>query len=217
MNCKVQHLAKNIRYRILNIEGETYILDMERSFWKLIFPFFFWMFPHPVFKVEDQSIVEQLKVQRAEKIGGSSLVSLAGIAYVLSTLLTPLTDYLEFPTSRLINVVFLVLAVMFIILLYFTVSHKRKKKLYYVVNLETLQKDKIWIRPMSIKQIFKVMFVYFWLLGIDLLGFLFYINSRNVIILIIASGLLFPFLLVSRITVEEGNTTVKFKKYKKAV
>ncbi|BAC13279.1 hypothetical conserved protein [Oceanobacillus iheyensis HTE831] len=67
MDCEIQHLDKNMRYRILIINGEQYILDMERSVWKIIFPILFWLIPSPVFKVEDQDIVEQLKTAKKEK------------------------------------------------------------------------------------------------------------------------------------------------------
>ena len=86
MNCEVQHLEKNIRYRILIIDGEEYILDMERSFWKIVFPFFNWLLPSTAFKVEDTSIVEQLKEPNKEKVRGGWVTSLAGIGYFLGIL-----------------------------------------------------------------------------------------------------------------------------------
>jgi len=49
---KVKHLANNERYRLLMIDGETYIMDIESPFWKVVFPFFFWLFPNRIFKVE---------------------------------------------------------------------------------------------------------------------------------------------------------------------
>lgn len=60
MTGEVKHLANNERYRILLISGETYIMDIERSFWRVIFPFFFWLLPNSVFRMEDQTLVEQL-------------------------------------------------------------------------------------------------------------------------------------------------------------
>lgn len=67
MNCEVQRLEDNIRYRILIINEEQYVLDMEQSFWKIIFPFLFWMLPSTVYKVEDPFILEQLKKPNKEK------------------------------------------------------------------------------------------------------------------------------------------------------
>jgi len=76
MNCKVHGVFKNLRYRILIIDDEQYILDMGHSLWKLLFPFFFWMLPNPVFKVDDLNIVEKLKSPQVKqtKTGHSSVL-----------------------------------------------------------------------------------------------------------------------------------------------
>ncbi|MGY0691196.1 DUF443 family protein [Virgibacillus sp. FSP13] len=95
--------------------------------------------------------------------------------------------------------------------------HRRKKKLYDVVKLEIVPKNVIWIRPRSIKHFLKVSVAYIWLFGFNICVFLLYVQTRNFMVLIITSGLLFLFLLTSRIAVEEGQTTVRFKGYRKAV
>ncbi|MGY0691198.1 DUF443 family protein [Virgibacillus sp. FSP13] len=60
MKCNIQRVAKNPRYRILIIDGEQFILDIWGSFWKIVFPFFFWMLPNSVFKIDDPDIAEKL-------------------------------------------------------------------------------------------------------------------------------------------------------------
>lgn len=217
MNCEVQHVTENIRYRILIIDEEPYILDMGRSFWKIIFPFFFWMSPNPVFKIGNQAIMEQLKTPKKGKASSSKLVFLAGIAYFLGTLLAPLMEYFEVPISPFFSGIALFFALILVAFLHFSINHKRKSKLYNVVEIETLPENKLWIRPGSTKQVFKVLLIYLWLLAIVLFSFLFYFESKNLMVLIISSGILFMVLLTSRITVEEGQTTVKFKDYKRVV
>ncbi|UUI05221.1 DUF443 domain-containing protein [Oceanobacillus jeddahense] len=128
MNCEVQHVAGNIRYRILIINGEQYILDMERSFWKIIFPFLFWIFPTPVFKVEDHTIVEQLRGIKKEKVNSGQVILLGGIGFVLGQFLTPLMDYFEIKLTSLIYIILLVFALILVSLLYFSINYKRKKK-----------------------------------------------------------------------------------------
>lgn len=211
MNCEVQHLYKNIRYRILIINGEQYILDMEQSFWKVIFPFFFWVFPTPVYKVEDQTIVEQLKEPKREKVGRLIVVSLGGIAYVIGILLAPLMDYFEVPMSPLVNTILLIIALILVVLLNLSISYNRKKKLYNVVELAELQQDKLRVCPNSIKHVFKLSAVYIFLLGIVVLFFIGYIETQNIMLLIFTSVLWFLLLVAIRVTVEEGHTTVKFK------
>ncbi|WP_077596338.1 DUF443 family protein [Oceanobacillus kimchii] len=217
MNCEVQHLDKNMRYRILIINGEHYILDMERSFWKIIFPFLFWMLPSTVFKVDDPDIVKQLKTEVKEKSAGSLAVSLGGIAYAIGILLAPLMGYFNIISTSLVNIIVLIFVLFMVAFLYFSINRKRKEKLENVIKLETLSKHVLWVLPSSIKHVFKFLVAYIFLLVFELLGFLAYIQTGNVMVLIIASGLLFILLPINRVTVEEGYTTVRFKDYGKAV
>lgn len=140
MNCEVQHLDKNMRYRILIINGEHYILDMERSFWKIIFPFLFWMLPSTVFKVDDPDIVKQLKTEVKEKSAGSLAVSLGGIAYAIGILLAPLMGYFNIISTSLVNIIVLIFVLFMVAFLYFSINRKRKEKLENVIKLETLSK-----------------------------------------------------------------------------
>ncbi|BAC13286.1 hypothetical conserved protein [Oceanobacillus iheyensis HTE831] len=217
MNCKVNHLDKNMRYRILIINSEQYILDMERSFWKIIFPFLFWLTPSPVFKVEDQDIVEELKMVKKEKLESSWILSLGGFGYAIGILLAPLMDYFNIPSSPLINNILLIIAIALTAFLYFGISYRRQKKLQNIVELKELPRSKLWIRPSSTNLVFKFLTAYICLLGFVSFLFLGFIDTRNIMILIIASGFFFLLLLANRPTVDEGNTTVKFKDYEKAV
>lgn len=216
MKCEVQRIDNNMRYRILIINGEQYILDMERSFWKIIFPFFVWMLPNKVFKVEDATIAERLKETNKEKVGGTWMTSLVGISYLLGILLAPLMDYFENPISPFVNITLLMISLVLVVLLYLSISLHRKKEMENVIEIDMLPEHELWIRPKSKKQVFTLFAAYVWLLGFDVFIFMGYVVSQNIMLLIIASGLLFLLLLLSRITVEEGHTTVRFKNLKHA-
>jgi len=211
MKCEVQHLANNERYRILMIDGEAYIMDIESSFWKVIFPFLFWLIPNHVFKVEDQTVIERLKTERMKKAGGSYLIFATGISYAGGMLLASLMDYFSVPMSPLINIALLVLVIILVGLLSFSISRNRKQKLNDVIEIEELPKSKLWIQPSSVGHFFNVLLSYVALLGLSVFFFLGYIETRNVMVLIVASGVLFGVLLINRKTVREGNATVKVK------
>ena|SRR5699024_393571 len=211
MTGEVKHLANNERYRILKIDGETYIMDIEGSFWKIIFPFLFWLLPNHVFKVNNQALVEQLQTEKMERTGVSGRASIIGAAYAGGVFLSPLMNYFGVPMPPLVNMALLILALILVGLLYFTFSRIRKKKMYDVVELEGLPGDKLRILPSSIKQVLNVLFSYIVLLGISVFFFLGYVESENIMVLIITSGLLLGFLMVNRKAVQEGTATVKFK------
>ncbi|MGY0691191.1 DUF443 family protein [Virgibacillus sp. FSP13] len=216
MNCKVQGVFKNLRYRILTIDGEQYIMDMGSSIWKIIFPFFFWMLPNRVYRVDDPNIVIGLKSPEVNQIKtGHSSVLGAGIGLILTTLLEPLSEYLAIPGTRLINSIILLIIVVFVFALCVSVNNKLKKKLCNVVNLEELSMDKLWIRPRSIKHFSQALVTYLFFLALTLVFFWFAITDPDVITLIsTAVGLLFV-LFTHVLMATAGYTTVKFKCRKK--
>jgi len=69
---------------------------------------------------------------------------------VLGILLTPLMDYFEVQSSPLVNVLLLMVALIFVAILYLSISRTRKNKLIDVIELEMLQKHELLIRPKSI-------------------------------------------------------------------
>lgn len=211
MKSEVRHLANNERYRILVIDGETYIMDIESSFWKIIFPFLFWLVPNSVFKVDDQELVEQLQTEKVERKGISGMSSVAGVSYAGGISLAPLMDYFSVPMSPLFNIALMLFAITLMSLWYYILICNRRKKMYDVVELEKMSKKELWILPSSMKHFLYVLFAYLFLLGLDLFMFLTYVKSGNMMILIIASGFLLLFLITNRKTIREGIATVKIK------
>lgn len=101
-----------------------------------------------------------------EKIGVSGRASVIGTAYAGGVFLSPLMNYFNVHMSLLVNIALLILALILVGLLYFNFSRNRKNKLYNIIELESLPKEKLWIRPTSIKQFFNVFLSYIFLLGI---------------------------------------------------
>src|SRR5699024_6484578 len=203
--------------RILVIGGQTYILDLGRSFWKIIFPFLIWLFPNPVFKVEDQETVEKIKTPEVAQAntGGKGLIG-GGIAVLIANLLRPLTDYFDIQSTPFVNSIIVFIAALLIFILRFYINHLNKKNLYQVVKLDQLPMDRLWIRPKPIKHFFLVLGMYLFFLAFTVMLFIAFIEFPNVMILVITMLLLFLVLFASTITVMVGDTTVKFKSGKKA-
>lgn len=210
MKCEVQLLGDNIRYRILIINDERYILDMEGSILKIVFPFLNWMLTSTVFKVED-AIIERLKTSSRKKVEGSWVMSLAGIGYFLGIMLAPLMEYFEVTMTPIINAGIIGIAFILVGSLYMSMSYLRKKKLENVISLGDLQKSELKISPSSKKQVYKLLSALLWSIGVNGLFFAVYIVSGNIMMLLITSFFFFGHLLTSRLTVEEGYTTVRFK------
>ena len=61
--CTVERSFKNTRYRILFSDDNYYLLDMNKSYWSIFFPFLFWFFPNKVYKISSE-IAESLRVPK---------------------------------------------------------------------------------------------------------------------------------------------------------
>lgn len=215
MNCKVQRVYKNIRYRILTIGEQVYILDMGQSFWKSLFPLFFWMFPVFVYKVDDPKNIEKLNLPKVKQANTAGLGLLGGgIAVLIANLTRGLPSYFDIQTPRLVNMVTVIIAVILVFSLRCYISHISKKKLYQVVKPEQLSTRRLWIRPKSNRHFFLVLCIYLFFLLFPIVGFIALINYPNVMILFISMFLLFFVSFTNFMTVTEGNTTVKFKEDK---
>ncbi|WP_449354445.1 DUF443 domain-containing protein [Virgibacillus natechei] len=217
MNCEVHGVYKNLRYRILVIDDQIYILDLGRSIWKIVFPFFFWMFPNTIFKVENHETVEKLRAPEVKQTstGGIGILG-GGIAVLIANLLRPLTDYFDIQSSSFVNSIIVMISVIMLVSLRFYINHLNKKNLYKVVNLEQLSTERLWIRPKPFKHFSLVLGMYLFFLAFTVMLFVAFIEFPNVMILFITMILLLFVLFASSITVAVGYTTVKFKGGKKA-
>jgi len=216
MNCKVHGVFKNLRYRILIIDDEQYILDMGHSLWKLLFPFLFWMLPNPVFKVDDLNIVEKLKSSQVKqtKTGHSSVFG-GAIGVFIATLLKPLQNYLAIPSTPLVNAVILMVVVVFVFILCTSINNMFKNKLQSLVNLRELSMHKLWVRPRSIKHFFQTVFFYLFSLALTLVFFMMSIEDPDVITLFFTMIVLLFLLFTGFLSITIGYTKVKFKGDKK--
>ncbi|MDE5415228.1 DUF443 family protein [Alkalihalobacterium chitinilyticum] len=212
MKCEVQRVKNNPRFRILKIEGNTYIIDLSQSIWKIIFPFLTWVIPNKIYKV-DEGEISKLQVLGKDKSKNTIPILLtAGIGIFLGNLLTVLTDYLELGSTPVFNVALSGIVIILLFGLRSYLSNLNKQKFYNVITLDKTLQERIWINPKSLKHFMQCFFYYVFSLGISLLFFLVFIQDGNLVPLIVATTFLLTMLVANAMTVLEGSTTVKFKK-----
>lgn len=217
MKCKVQGVYKNPRYRILIIDEQKYILDMGTSFWKILNPLFFWIFPNTAFKVNDQEVVEKLKTPEVKQTKtGWAGVFAGGVGVLLANLLRPLANLFNIPSSPFVNSIIVMLVLIIVFSFYFYINKRSKKNLYQVVELEQLPTKRLWIRPKTYKYFFQLLFSYLLFLGLTVLSLGGFIQLANVMVLFFGMVFLFFLLFISFFAVV-GHMTVTFKADKKAV
>lgn len=213
MNCNVQGVYKNLRFRILTIDGHFYILDLGSSVCKIIFPFLFWVFPNPIFKVEDRVLIEKLKTPEAGKIdtNGKGLIG-GGIAVILANLIKPITEYFNIQSTPIVNILIVIFSIIILVLFRCYINYINKKKIYKLINLENLEMDHIWIKPTPKKHFWFISGMYLFFLIFVALGFGVFIEFPNVMMFFITVLLSLIVLFISFIAINVGPTTIKFKK-----
>lgn len=207
----------NLRYRVLSIGEEKYILDMGKSFWKFLFPFSFWILPNTAYKVNNHEIIENIIAPEVnpKPTGGNGLLA-GGIGLVLANLIYPLVNYLDIESTLPISSIIVAIVFLIILSVFFYINRRSKKSLSKVIDLNQYSKKRLWIRPPSTKHFLFILLCYLFSLA-------FIILSWGVFIQIVANafalfaGIFFCFLLIasSYLTVVLGYTKVRFKDDKK--
>ncbi|GLO65764.1 DUF443 domain-containing protein [Oceanobacillus kimchii] len=219
MYCKAQAVYKNPRYKILVINEQRYILDMGgKSFWKILFPFMYWIFPNNTYKVNNLEIVEKIKTPDIEqKDAGGGLSILGGVvAILLANLLRPLANVFNIPSSPIVNAIIVLMVFLLVLLLVFNISKRCKKRINHVLDIEQYEEKQVWLRPNSIKQLLFIIFAYLFFLGFTTLAFSGFIYSGDVMILFMGTPILLVLLAINLITIN-GDTIVRFKGKEKAL
>src|SRR5699024_2720766 len=128
-------LVKNPRYRLLHVGDSHYIIDMGSPFWKIIFPFFSWIFSHRIYKVDDEDIAKQLKTPPKEKAGFSANVAYGAIGYLLVLLVVLVLDYLEFSMPLWLSVALLIISLVSVVPLFQSLYQRYEKNCTILYSL----------------------------------------------------------------------------------
>lgn len=213
MNCKVEGLYMNVRYRLLTIGKETYILDMGgSSFWRILFPFMYWLLPVNVYKVNDDELIDEIVSPYIPQKSAVGLGLLGGIvALGLGSSLYPLVYYLDVEITPIISSVIIGAIVLLITSFYFYANIRCGRKLEQDIQLAHYPKEKLRIRPESKKYCRNILYFYFLFVSLTVLFLGVTIQKPNGFMFFAGGLVLFLALGVSIVTIRVGKTTVKFK------
>lgn len=180
MECEVEFLSRNRRYRILSVGDDYYIIDIEESIWTILIPFLFWLMPQRVYKVDFET-VENL---RASTSGGNNLVSIfilgIGGSTVLSRLLRSILDF-SIQTTLLVNILMLIISALIIIYLRLHIRGSLGDRLDEFVDIKELDGKTIKLKPKFFKQCIVPIFSYLFFLLIVIGAILLFLETNNFI------------------------------------
>src|SRR5699024_10876510 len=131
MKVHVENVFKNMRYKIFSVDGDHYILEIKPSFWKILFPFLYWFFRLPVYKVEDAETMKRIKTPENWSMNKSGVAaSPGGFGALIAIFLRGKIDNLviHIPLiAKIIIVIFTILSILFIRLY---VNRMKQRDLY---------------------------------------------------------------------------------------
>lgn len=201
MKSNIQGVYKNIRYRILSINGQGYLIDLDRPIWVILFPFAYWFLGHSAYKIDDDAI-KKIKTPDVEQVNATPLIIFGtGLAILISNLINPLMDYFNISSSSTTNSVIIVSLLLIALILRLIFMNINKRNLDKVVNVESLSEEKIKITPKSSSHILKFVALYAFIAFFTILIGLALISDGNIMILFIFFVLLSGLLQANILTV----------------
>ncbi|UTR13818.1 DUF443 domain-containing protein [Salipaludibacillus sp. LMS25] len=195
---------------MVEIGGESYLLDVTGSFWKVLFPFAFWLFPAHLLKVKDAAMLDDMSVLRNEKNNIVLTFSvIVGMTLLGTRFLDNVRDYFYMNTTFSMNIVVLSLLITATVFCWFYMSKKNKEKLFNKMTVDEVATEKVWIRPLAKKFFVIYTFFYLWLLSLTMVVFWIFINYSNFIHLISSLMTLVVLLIFGTMAAAPGKTYVK--------
>lgn len=212
MRGEIRRLKGNLRYRILNINEDYYLIDTGSSPWKALAPLLFWIFSNPGYKIDKETALELLTNEQVKPFKSSIYgVIGAGIAISFSGFLTSITDRLNINSSSLMNIIITILMVILTISTFLFILRKLKKNVEKNINYTELPKYKIRISLPKISHLITISIISLFFAAFSFAALVAFVQDSNLFILLVGIIMLLLFLFLGGIAIDHGKYKVKFK------
>src|SRR5699024_502767 len=208
---EVERPNKNIRYKLVNVEGEYYILDQDRPIWLILFPFAYWFKSHIVYQI-NQATYEKLKQPDEKKRSKWEMIlPVAFISPFLGRILASKAERYDHLIPPMFSAVLLIVFIIATISIRIYVHQTCFKKTDKITDgLTMLPKRKIKIRPKKISIYLGAVFTYFLFLSFAILGGFLTItlNNPTPLLVLVVAGIVF--LISNTAFINIGYAKVKY-------
>jgi uncharacterized membrane protein (TIGR01218 family) len=206
----VQFVYKKMRYNLLTINEDKYILDKDNPRWLMFIPFLFWLIPHNAYKIADKSSIDKvLNPSKSDvKVGRGSGLAI-GLSIIITNLLQPIMHYFDIGISKVFGTSIVILITILILLLRYYIGTQNKVKLDNQLNSVQMSSTSIYVRVKSFKYLILFLFYYIFVLSFVIGCALFFIESGNSIVLLGYTFVTFILLMGNIFAVVPGKVKVK--------
>lgn len=211
MNTEVIFILKNLRFLIIRMNNEYFILDKDKPYLLvLLFPFLYWFFPKQMMRISTETFEDLQKIDSQPAKNGAVNFIAIGISVGLANIIGPLLDFLNVEVTPLTSIFIFALITVVLILFRMIVSKRNKQALHRKVNFDELKGFKsIWILPKSFKSISLLVFGTFFCWAFILVTFSAFMVDGNVFMIIGYIVFFFLLLYLNLMTVLPGLNTMR--------
>ncbi|PAE17916.1 hypothetical protein CHH91_02265 [Virgibacillus sp. 7505] len=207
---EIKRVKGNLRYRILTIDKEYFLIDTGAHLWMRLLPYLFWILRNPGYKIDSQTAFNLISSHKGNPGKGVQYGMIGGgIAISLSGSLLPLVDRTGLGGSLLINLVIAVISLTLIVIFFISFLSNQKKRLRLVIDYTDLPKEQIRISKPNFKHIIRSSFVYLFSLFLSVLFLSAFVVEGNLFILICGLIMVLIFFMVNGLTIDHGNYYIK--------
>lgn len=211
MSSEVNIILKNLRYNLIKVDNEYYIIDKDQPFLiNFLLPFLYWIFPKRVRKISTDT-AKQIQTVSNKEVPTSKVSYIGvGISVILANLIGPLLDYLDVDITPFIAYSILFLITLLLVLFRVIVSKKFKQSLFQQLHLSPNQVDEtLWVTPRRVKNIASLLFftIFIWAFVVGGLVLLY----GNLFMLFVFTLALFILLFLNILCVTPGKDTMKVR------
>lgn len=204
----LEHVFKNIRYKLLDVNGNNYVYDTDRLAWSFIFPFIHWFIPHPVYQI-DETTYEELKMPDEENRRRTWIVILAAsMSIALVRLLSSVIDKLDNSLSFRPTILLLFVCIAITMMIRVSLHRAKCKELNHKIELDSLPVVFVYIKPANKKSYMLAVYYYLFSLTLSLLAGFGYMETRNIVIGMIFIAFTLVFSLINTLVTPIGSVKV---------
>ncbi|WP_102707839.1 DUF443 family protein [Terribacillus saccharophilus] len=212
MRGEIRRLKGNLRYRILNINEDYYLIDTGSSPWKALAPLLFWIFSNPGYKIDKETALRLLTNQQVKPFKNSIYgVIGAGIAISFSGFLTSITDRLNINSSLPMNIIITIFMVILTVSTFLFILKRLKKNVEENINYTELPERKIKISLPKISHLITISIISLFFAAFSFAALVAFVQHSNLFILLLGLIMLLLFLFLGGIALDHGKYKIKFK------
>ncbi|MBP2622604.1 DUF443 family protein [Streptococcus oricebi] len=191
----ISEIQNNPRYRLIQADGNRWLMDIDNNKISILFYPLNWLVAQKVYRISDKEFSKLATIHSGSRLG-KSLIPVSAILGVILARVLKLDLAISPRVGDLTFFLVLVMALVFISLfIRFVSTELRARRIEKMIDLKTLQVEKVYIRPTLNGQMIKFFLSYLLMLFLTVFSFALFLMYDSwlftILFTIIFIGLLF--------------------------